>query len=106
MQLFMAEYPDLRPGDHATKDAAKGYNFYDPAYAMTNDTDTLVNLRQPYFATQDYSKPSREPRFSRNADFEDFNNREEQPVAAQPFPKTRAVSSRPAGYSTLARAGQ
>jgi len=39
MQLFMAEYPDLRPNDLPLKDAGKGINYYDPAFAMTNDTD-------------------------------------------------------------------
>lgn len=62
MMLFMAEYPDLRPNDFSLKDAGKGINYYDPAFAMTNDTDQLaLNFRQqphhPHFATQNYSKP-------------------------------------------------
>lgn len=107
MQLFMAEYPDLKQNDPSFMQAGKGINLYDPAFARTSDTDQhALNFNKPYFATQDYSKPLREPRFNRNVDFEDFNSREELPLAARPFPKTRAVSSHPAGYSTLARAGQ
>lgn len=39
MQLFMAEYPDLKQNNFEFKAAAQPYNFYDPAFENTNDTN-------------------------------------------------------------------
>lgn len=38
MKLFMAEYPDLK--NFEIKHSGS-YNFYDPAFANTNDTDQI-----------------------------------------------------------------
>jgi len=94
---------------------------YDPAFAKTNDTDSLMGLGFPYnyYATENISKPiQRHPRFSRNLEdnrsYDDFNDRAEKDVVAHPYPvvgaksaikKERAVTSRPAGSSLLANAG-
>jgi len=39
MQLYMAEYPDLKQNDPSFMWAGKGFNLYDPAFAQTSDTD-------------------------------------------------------------------
>ena len=128
MRVFMAEHPDYLKEGLKQDFQAAGYNLYDPAFAKTNDTDSLaqnLNLAFPhnYYATENYSKPvQRHPRFTRNVDdnrsYDDLNDRAEGPnIVANPYPvasptksalkKERAVTSRPdtKPYSLLAKAG-
>lgn len=82
MQIFMAENPDMNQPSFDFK--PEPYNLYDPAFAFANTSDTndLNKILAPnYFASQNYSKPQREPRFSRAAadyNFDDFNDRESE----------------------------